>query len=523
MTENGRVPACTPLRGWPSLRPIAAASLLLAAASGSAAADPAMDARIEALVPKLEAYIADGMKAFDDPGLAIGIVSGDRLVYARGFGVARKGGPPVDPETIFQIGSTTKAFLATTLAIGVDRGLFRWDDRVVDLSPEFQLKDPWVSQEFRVFDLLAQRSGMPSYANDMVGLFGADQAQMVHSLRYVDPVTSFRSTFAYTNITHIAAGRMLAKEFGVPAWEDVLHATIFGPLGMTRSSSSAESIEAAANATVGNRYSPDGSVEVPFSPIFPYSFSGAGAINSTVDDLSRWMRLHLAHGSFEGKPIVSPENLAVTKTARVGINDKLAYAMGWVLQATPNGTITWHNGGTPSFGAYIGTALDHDVGVIVLTNLQNVGFPDAIGEWTLDRLLGNPDVDHVAQRLEAAKAAAAASAAAFAPVAGPAPPPPLAPLAGAYTNPAVGDASVAVDGAGLRLDLATGASVRITPRDGGVFTAALAPEGRFKPLVEMLGPLPQAFAQFLADQSGAPGTLRLTFTDDGQRLEFTRK
>ena len=523
MTERVCVPACDRMPGRPVVWWVAATGLFLAAASGPAASDPAMDAKIEALAPKLETYIADGMKAFDDPGLAIGIVSGDRLVYAKGFGVTRKGGTPVDPDTIFQIGSTTKAFLATTLAIGVDRGLYTWDDRVVDLSPEFQLEDPWVSQEFRVFDLLAQRSGMPPYANDMVGLLGADQAQMVHSLRYVEPVSSFRSTFAYTNITHIAAGRMVAKEFGMPAWEDVLHATIFAPLGMSRSSSSAEAIELADNAAVGNRYTPDGSVEVPFTPIFPYNFSGAGAINSTVDDLSRWMRLHLAHGSFEGKSLVSPENLAVTKTARVGLNDKVAYAMGWVLQSTPNGMITWHNGGTPSFGAYIGTALDHDVGVIVLTNLQNVGLPDAVGEWTLDRLLGNPDVDHVTKRLEAAKAAAAGAAAAFAPVADPAPPPPLAPLAGAYTNPAMGDASVAVDGDGLRLDLATGARVRLAPRDGDVFTAALVAEGRFKPVVEMIGPLPEAFAQFLVDRSGAPGTLRLTFADDGQKLEFTRK
>ena len=115
--------------------PRAFAAALTAAAlasAGAARADAAMDARIEALAPDLEAYIAKGMAAFDDPGLAIGIVSGDRLVYAKGFGVARKGGAPVDADTIFQIGSTTKAFLATTLAIGVDRGLFAWDDRVVD-------------------------------------------------------------------------------------------------------------------------------------------------------------------------------------------------------------------------------------------------------------------------------------------------------------------------------------------------------------------------------------------------------
>ena len=188
----------------------------------AARADPATDARIEALVPDLEAYIDAGMKAFDNPGLAIGIVSGDRLVYAKGFGVREKGGEPVDTTTVFQIGSTTKAFLATTMAIGVDRKKLAWDDRVVDLYPDFQMKDAWVTREFRVFDLLAQRSGLPPYANDIVGLLGADQPAMIRSLRYVEPVSSFRSTFAYTNITHMLAQRhrratQSARRTGTPS------------------------------------------------------------------------------------------------------------------------------------------------------------------------------------------------------------------------------------------------------------------------------------------------------------------
>src|SRR3954452_4522129 len=136
---------------------LAPALLLAPGPCGRVDAEEAMTGRIEALVPALEAYVAKGMTSFDDPGLAIGIVSGDRLVYAKGFGVRRKGGDPVTTETVFQIGSTTKTFLATTIAIGVDRGKLAWTDRVVDLMPEFQMKDPWVTQEFRVLDLLAQR------------------------------------------------------------------------------------------------------------------------------------------------------------------------------------------------------------------------------------------------------------------------------------------------------------------------------------------------------------------------------
>jgi CubicO group peptidase (beta-lactamase class C family) len=124
--------------------------------------DTATEDRVQALIPAIEAYIASGMRGFDVPGLALGIVAGDKLIYAKGFGVRSKsGGMPVDTRTIFQIGSNAKAFLAATEAIMVDRGKLRWDDRVVDLDPEFQLKDPWVTREFRVFDLLAQRSGLP--------------------------------------------------------------------------------------------------------------------------------------------------------------------------------------------------------------------------------------------------------------------------------------------------------------------------------------------------------------------------
>src|SRR5258708_1525416 len=124
--------------------------------------EPSIEERVRAALPDIEAYVAAGMKTFDSPGLALGIVAGDRLIYSKGFGVrAKTGGASVDTRTVFQIGSTTKAFLATTMAVMVDRGKFRWDDRVVDLDTDFQLMDPWVTREFRVFDLLAQRSGLP--------------------------------------------------------------------------------------------------------------------------------------------------------------------------------------------------------------------------------------------------------------------------------------------------------------------------------------------------------------------------
>jgi CubicO group peptidase (beta-lactamase class C family) len=486
--------------------------------------EPPIEERIQALLPDIEAYIAAGMKTFDSPGLAIGIVAGDRLIYGKGFGVHNKtGGAPVDTRTVFQIGSTTKAFLAATMAVMVDRGKFRWDDRVVDLDTGFQLLDPWVTREFRVFDLLAQRSGIPPYANDALGLFGVSETELIRSLRHVEPVSSFRSTFAYTNITHLLAGRIVAKAASASDWNVVLRAELLDPLGMTESSYTAAAIEAAANHANGHRWTPGGTIEVPFTQIFPYDFGGAGNMNSTVEDMANWVRLQLGGGTFEGKRIVSPENLAVTHTPKVAISDKVSYALGWIVQQTPNGNIVWHNGGTSSFGSYVGIVPDRNVGVVVLTNEINVGFPDAIGRWSLDRIIDNPRVDHVANAIKTATGTFETALKQFAKPVSPRPFPALAPLAGVFANPSFGKAEVTVDGDALVMELrTTGAKLKLEPWDGDIFTAKLLPLGRFTAVAESLGPLPNAFVQFQMDKDGKLNLLRHSM-DDGQAYNFKRE
>ena len=487
--------------------------------------DGAVEDRVQALIPELEAYIAGGMKEFDVPGLAIGIVAKDRLVYAKGFGVRSKsGGGPVDTRTIFQIGSTTKAFLAATLAIMVDRGKLRWDDRVLDLDPDFQLKDPWVTREFRIFDLLAQRSGLPPNVNDMLGELGFNETALIRSLRYVEPVSSFRSTFAYTNVTHHLAGRIVAKAAGTADWNTVLQQELLDPLGMKDSSYTAAAIEAATNHAKGYRWTPDGTIEVPFTQLFPYDFGGpAGDINSTLEDMARWVRLQLGNGSFEGRRVVSSQNLAFTHTPKVALSDKLVYALGWIIQLTPNGNIIWHNGSTRGFGSFVGMVPDKNVGVIVLTNEENVDFPDALGLWTLDCILDNPKIDHVADALKAAKTHFETRAKLFAKPANPRPFPPLAPLAGNFANPSFGKAVVSVEGDTLVMEISTGAKLKIEPWDGDIFTVKLMPLGRFAAVVENLGPLPLGFVQFQIDKDAKLNLLRLSSAEYGQAYEFRRE
>jgi len=507
---------------------LAATVLLAVAVHGAAAAeatppDTSIEQRVQAIIPSLEDYIAANMKSFDVPGLAIGIVAGDKLSYGKGFGVRSKGGAPVDTQTIFQIGSTTKAFLSATMAIAVDHGKLHWDDRVVDLDPDFQMRDPWVTREFRVFDLLAQRSGLPPYANDALGMIGLDRSALIRSLRYGEPVSSFRTTFAYTNITHILASRIVARAEGAADWNTVLQRDILDLLGMKDTTYSAAAMTATANHAEGYRYTADGSVEVPFD-FFPYDFDGAGDINSNIEDMAKWVSLQLADGTTpDGQRIVSPESLAYTHTPKVAMSDKASYALGWIVQQTPNGNILWHNGGTLSFGAMVILQLDRKLGVIILSNQSNVGMPDATGLWTIDRLLGNPMVDYGAKKLAQAMATYADGMKQYARPADPQPSPSLAPLAGHFAHPGFGKAVLAMDGDTAALEIVgSGAKLRLDPWNGAVYSATLVPDGRFAATVANLGPLPLAFAQFQNDKDGKPAILRLTFSD-GQAYDFARQ
>ena len=424
---------------------------------------------------------------------------------------------------MFQIGSNTKAFLATAMAIGVDRDLLAWDDRIVDRYPGFQLRDHWVTGEFRLLDILAQRSGLPSLANDMYGMLGADVTQKIASLRHVEPVTSFRAAFSYTNITHLVAARIVAAAFGVPDWSAVLEKELLAPLGMTDTTWTMEAIEAAPDHAEGYLWAPAGSVAVGFNPFMPYAYPGAGEINSTIDDMQHWLRLQLGDGLFEGKRLVSSESLATTLLPRVPLRKGMAYAMGWMLQSTPNGEVTWHNGGTIAFGSYVGLARDHDVGVVVLTNQAHVGLPDAIGRWVLDRLLDNPEVDYAEADLAATRAGDEAMRKMFERPADIRSAPSLAPLAGAWRNEVFGEAEIAIDGGTPRIALATGAMLRLDPWDGDIFTIGLVPEGDMAVLAESFGTLPLGFAQFQIGPSGAYDRLALDFTMEPQEYVFERE
>ena len=496
---------------------LAAAALALAPCTAIAA--PASPAEVEALLPAFEAYARSTMDQWRMPGVAIGIVADDRLVYARGFGVRQLGGnDPVDADTVFQIGSTTKAFAAATEAILVDEGKLGWMDRVIDHDPTFRLADPWVTREFRIIDLLAQRSGLPPYAlGEMVGL-GYSRDQMLAALRSTEPVTSFRSTFGYQNVFHLEAERMVMAASGAPSWEEFLSDRILQPLGMLSTTATQEGIESNPNHATGHAEI-DGTIRpIPFMPNF-YTAGAAGNLNSSVNDMGRWLRMQINGGELDGRRIVGAEALEHTRIPQVPITSTVSYASGWVVSSLPHGRVVWHNGGTPGFGLHVGFAPERRAGIIVLTSLGGKGAPgDAIAMRFYDLLQGNPLKDYGAEMLAAADAAIVAGAREFARPDPALPPRPLPDYAGVYEDPVLGTGPVSVEGDHLVLALGPDRVPTILrPWSGDIFTWHM-PDGPFR----LAGADPAGKVRFETGADGHIRGFRLVFRDDPVERAFSR-
>ena len=171
--------------------------------------------------PDLDAYVARTMKTFGVPGLSIAIVKDGEVVLAKGYGVRKLGeSTPVDPHTLFGIGSNTKAFTTAALATLVDEGRISWDDPVYERLPGFQMYDPYVAHEMTIRDLVTHRSGMGLGEGDL--LFWPHttytRKEIVYKLRFMKPASSFRSHYAYDNLLYMTAGQIIPAVTGA-TWD----------------------------------------------------------------------------------------------------------------------------------------------------------------------------------------------------------------------------------------------------------------------------------------------------------------
>jgi CubicO group peptidase (beta-lactamase class C family) len=204
-----------------------------------------------ARLKEIDAYSAQAGVDWKVPGFAIAIVKDDQVVFAKGYGVLELGKTPaVDENTLFAIASNSKAFTAAALAILVDEGKVKWDDKVTKYLPSFELYDPYVTHELTIRDLLSHRSGLATFGGDLLWYESEySRDEILRRIRFLKPTSSFRSRFGYQNVLFLAAGEVVAKVTG-KSWDEFVRERFFGPLGMKRTVTSHADLLNSSNVAI---------------------------------------------------------------------------------------------------------------------------------------------------------------------------------------------------------------------------------------------------------------------------------
>jgi CubicO group peptidase (beta-lactamase class C family) len=368
-----------------------------------APAKPQADAK--AALAGFDSFVGQAITEWEVPGLAIAIVKNGEVVLAEGYGlrdVDKK--LPVTPRTLFAIGSCTKAFTTFVIGTMVDEGKLDWDKPVRTYLPELRLHDPVASELITPRDLVTHRSGLPRH--DLVWYNAPiSRKQIVERLPFLEPSESFRAKFQYNNIMYMTAGYLIERLTG-QSWEDAVRARIFAPLGMAGSNFSVKESEKAADFARPYDERDDKVVVIPFRDIT--SAAGpAGSINSSVDDMARWLIVQTHKGKFKGKPLISPALLADMHaphmTTSVPQDRKeiapAGYGLGWGVDDYRGHRRVHHGGAIDGFIAATTLFPDDDLGLVVLANLGGTGLPQIITRHASDRLLGLPPIDWNAEAL----------------------------------------------------------------------------------------------------------------------------
>ena len=418
---------------------------------------------------EIDEYAAKAGKDWHVPGFAVAIVKDDVVVFAKGYGVRELNKPDqVDKDTLFAIASNTKAFTAAALAILVDEGKLKWDDKVTKFLPWFQLFDPWVTNEFTIRDLLCHRSGLETFSGDLLWYESSySRDEIIRRARYLKPATSFRSRFGYQNIMFLTAGEIIPVVTG-KSWDDFLRERFFTPLGMTRTTTVYKQLLATPNiATPHNEL--NGTLRViRYGNV--NNVAAAGAINSSVADVAQWIRLQLGRGTFGGKKIFSADRsreMWTPNTIIGGVSEQAEkfnptthfnlYGLGWGLSDYQGRKVVSHGGGLDGMTSRVAMMPEENLGLVVLTNSESP-LSTIISNKIFDIFLGVAKRDWSADFLARQKQNQQTEAAARKKIDAERVPNtrlslPMASYAGTYSGAMFGDARVTEEGGKLVLRL----------------------------------------------------------------------
>ncbi|UCE39919.1 MAG: serine hydrolase [Candidatus Aminicenantes bacterium] len=352
----------------------------------------------EANLKGLDKFITERMEEWKVPGLAISIVQDGRLVYSKGFGFRNiEKNLSVTPQTLFAIGSCTKAFTAVTMGILVDEGKLEWSKPLTGYLPTFKLKDKFATERMTPRDLVCHRSGLPRH-DAMWYNSSATRKELFKRLQYLEPSEDFRTTFQYQNLMFMTAGYLVGQITGT-SWERFVQNRIFLPLGMTNSNFSVNDSQRAQDFALPYMEKDDKITEIPFRNID--TIGPAGSINSNVTDMTNWLLLNLNKGKIGDQQVISESSLGEIHSPQM-ISSKSyeydesfysMYGMGWGISSYRGHLRLTHGGGIDGFTAQVSLLPRDSIGMVILTNMSGTVLPTIISYYVADRLLNLDQID----------------------------------------------------------------------------------------------------------------------------------
>ena len=346
----------------------------------------------------LDNYVTNALQQWQIPGAAVCIIKDGKIVTMKGYGVRELGGnDKVDENTLFMIGSNTKAFTATLLATLAAEKKLSLDDKATKWLPEFKMKDEWVTKEVTVRDLLCHRLGMMTFQGDFM-FFNTklSSSDILQKFSRLTPVYSFRSTWGYTNTAFLAGG-LIAGNAANSTWQDLIRTKIFQPLGMSRSLALSAEIVHATNKATAHTMQGTTLIKTPYGALD--NIAPAGSISSSVNDLSKWVTMLLNNGKYDGKQIIPfsaiqqtrfPNSIIGNGNVLFNSGHFMLYGLGWMLEEYGGKKIVSHTGGVNGFVTSVTLIPEDNLGIIVLTNTDANNFYEALKWEIMDAYFNYP-------------------------------------------------------------------------------------------------------------------------------------
>ncbi len=340
------------------------------------------DCRSHTFEQQLESLISRLMDKWAIPGVAVGVVKNGRVEFLRGFGYADiEDEKSVTTDTLFAIGSMTKAFTATAAGVLVQAGKLDINRPLRCYLPEFELKDPVASQQASARDLLCHRTGVPEHTL-LWYQSGLRRSELVERLRWLEPTAEFREQFQYQNLMYTTIGELIER-LGEVSYERFVQENIFEPLGMSGTRFGPLEVPDKARSAVG--YLREGQTWVPM-PYYDESATGPqGGIYSSIADMMKWLLANILPETCEQTPTIMKDAISMCHQPQITVPSSTSetnycpgsYGMGWFVTSHANRVRLTHSGGIDGFCCLIDCLPQEECGLVVMTNRHGAPEPNA--------------------------------------------------------------------------------------------------------------------------------------------------